>query len=282
METNNKKPNYFVRTLIVLFCIGLALMIGINFICVEPYGEIKSGIYFLLSIILVLVLAESFDNFSIGKLISINKVVKEKEAENKKLERKNSELISHLVSVTNTQTQKQQSTNVFGDFYADTKQELQPKKDPNDNVQELIDRIGNSLVITELENQIKAELSEKGLEVQSETDKVLLRHLAGTQLLLEFERIHNLIFGSQIYLLRQLNSLAPNGVIEDEVIRHFDRIKQQFNESFKEWTAEQYLSFLYSKLLITKDENSNIHLTNLGVEYLIWITRNGLREDKPL
>src|SRR5690606_27829846 len=118
MEANNKKPNYFVRTLIVLFCIGLALMIGINFICVEPYGEIKNGIYFLVSIILVLVLAESFDNFSIGKLISINKVVKEKEAENKKLERKNSELISHLVSVTNTQTQKQQSTNVFGDFYA--------------------------------------------------------------------------------------------------------------------------------------------------------------------
>jgi hypothetical protein len=257
-------------------------MIGINFICVEPYGEIKSGIYFLLSIILVLVLAESFDNFSIGKLISINKVVKEKEAENKKLERKNSELISHLVSVTNTQTQKQQSTNVFGDFYADTKQELQPKKDSNDNVQELIDRIGNSIVITELENQIKAELSEKGLKVQSETEKVLLRHLAGTQLLLEFERIHYLIFGSQIYLLRQLNSFAPNGVIEDEVIRHFDRIKQQFNESFKEWTAEEYLSFLYSKLLITKDENSKIHLTNLGVEYLIWITRNGLREDKPL
>jgi hypothetical protein len=283
METQEeKKTNYFVRTLIVLFCLGLASMIAINFLYVEPFGVIKSGMFFLLTILLVLVLAESFDNFSIGQIVSINREIKVKQEENKKLEQKNSELITHLISITNSQTQKQQSTNVFGDLYTETPKNLQPKKTKNDNVQELVDRIGNSIVITELENNIKRELKEKDLEVEDETAKVLLRHLAGTQLLLEFERIHSMIFGSQLFLLRQLNANIPNGVTEVEVFLHFEKVKQQFLESFKNWTAEQYLSYLYSKFLITKDAENNIHLTNLGVEYLIWITRNGLREDKPL
>lgn len=282
MEIPEKKPNYFVRTLIVLFALGIALMIGFNFIKVEPIGEIKTGVFFLLTILLVLVLSESFDNFSIGQIIAIKREFKVKQEENKKLEQKNSELISHLISITNSQTQKQQSTNVFGDFYSETPENLQPKKTKNDNVQELIDRIGNSIVITELENNIVQELKEKGLNIDGETDKVLLRHLAGTQLLLEFERIHPVIFGSQLYLLRQLNSAAPDGMTEEDVLLHFERVKQQFIDSFKSWTAEKYLAFLYSRILITKDDKNNIHLTNLGVEYLIWITRNGLREDNAL
>ena len=181
METQEeKKTNYFVRTLIVLFCLGLASMIAINFLYVEPFGVIKSGMFFLLTILLVLVLAESFDNFSIGQIVSINREIKVKQEENKKLEQKNSELITHLISITNSQTQKQQSTNVFGDLYTETPKNLQPKKTKNDNVQELVDRIGNSIVITELENNIKRELKEKDLEVEDETAKVLLRHLAGT------------------------------------------------------------------------------------------------------
>lgn len=51
--------------------------------CVEPYGEFKNGIFFLLSILLILVLAESFDNFSIGQIVSIKREIKNKEKENK-------------------------------------------------------------------------------------------------------------------------------------------------------------------------------------------------------
>ena len=81
-------------------------MIFFNFFCVEPYGEFKNGIFFLLSILLILVLAESFDNFSIGQIVSIKREIKNKEKENKKLEQRNTELISHIISITNTQTQK--------------------------------------------------------------------------------------------------------------------------------------------------------------------------------
>ena len=47
MENNPK--NWFVRILIILFCLGIASMIFFNFFCVEPYGEFKNGIFFLLS-----------------------------------------------------------------------------------------------------------------------------------------------------------------------------------------------------------------------------------------
>jgi hypothetical protein len=256
-------------------------MIGYNFICVEPIGEVKNGIYILLSMLLILVLAESFDNFSIGKLISIKREVEIKKEENKKLERKNSELITHLISITNNQNQKQQSTNVFGDYYSDNIKKQQPTKEQDNNVQELIDRIGDSLVIRDLENNIKAELQEKGLETESETAKVLLRHLAGTQLVLAFEKVHSLIFGSQIHLLKELNKAIPDGLPEAEVFTHFERVKQHFKEAFANWTEEQYLTFLYGHILINKDDNENLHITNFGVEYLTWVARNGMDENKP-
>lgn len=283
MSDTTKKTNYFVRTLIVLFCIGLAFMIGYNFFAVEPIGSLKEGIFILLAILLVLVLAESFDNFSVGKLISIQREVDVKKEENKKLEQKNAELISHILTISNTQNQKQQTTTVLGDYYTENKKESQPEKPSNDSVQELIDRIGNSIVITNLEESIKNELNDKGLEINGDTIKVLIRHLAGTQLLLEFERIHSHIFGSQIYLLRQLNKAIPNGLAESDVLLHFENVKKRYSESFFDWTSEIYLTYLYSRILITKAEDtSNIHITNLGVEYLTWITRNGIDDEKAL
>ena len=275
MENNPK--NWFVRILIILFCLGIASMIFFNFFCVEPYGEFKNGIFFLLSILLILVLAESFDNFSIGQIVSIKREIKNKEKENKKLEQRNTELISHIISITNPQTQKQQSTNIFREYYSDKPNVLQPVN--NDTVQELIDRIGNSVVIADIENNIKKELVEKGFDITGETTKVLLRHLAGSQLLLTFEKINIAIFGSQIRLLRLLNS--SDGISEEDVSQYYSKVRLQFSEILNSWELGDYLSFLYSSMLIIKQDN-NIYITNLGVEYLVWITKNRIKEDKPL
>ena len=281
MEENPKIPNYFVRVLIILFCIGLSIMIGFNFFCVDPVGEIRGGIFILISFILVLVLAESFDNFSIAKLVSFKREIKIKQEENRKLEQKNTELVAHLVNITSIQTQKQQSYNVFGDYYSDIPKNLQPTSN-NKNAQELLDRVENSIVISDIENRIKIELQEKNLSFEGETVQVLLRHLAGAKLFVEFERIHSLIFGSQIHLLKLLNAAVPDGYPELEVYEYFEAIKRQFNDVFVNWTAETYLKFLYSHVLIIKNDSNYIQITNLGVEYLVWITKSGLSEDKNL
>src|SRR3989338_5969914 len=65
--------------------------------------------------------------------------------------------------------------------------EAQREKSDPEAVQQLLDVVGNSIVITDLESRIKSNLNEKGLKTDGDAVKVLIRHLAGTQLLLSFE-----------------------------------------------------------------------------------------------
>lgn len=118
MDDPDKKENWFVRVLIVLFCLLLASMIAFSYFGVEPKGQINSGIVTLLLLLLILVLSESFDNFSIGKLISVTREAKRKEKEVQKLEKEKSELLSQLITISSTQHQTQQHTNVYGDYHA--------------------------------------------------------------------------------------------------------------------------------------------------------------------
>ncbi len=148
-------------------------------------------------------------------------------------------------------------------------------------VQQLLDVVGNSIVINEMEERIRNELSAKGMAVEGDVAKVLIKHLSGTQLLLEFERIHGSIFGSQIFLLKELNEVAGQGKTEEFIQNYIEHIQELYTEQLGEWTSEQYLDFLYSHLLIVSDAGQ-IHITNLGVEYLTWMVRNGRREDSAL
>jgi hypothetical protein len=159
--------------------------------------------------------------------------------------------------------------------------EAQREEQKKESVQQLLLAIGDSIVLQDIEGRIKADLQEKGLETDGDTIKVLIKHLAGTRVLLEFEQIHNLIFGSQIFLLKKLNEVAGQGKPIEFVANHFEHVKGLFPEQLGNWSLEQYLAFLIGRLLITTKGNI-FHITNLGVEYLTWMIRNGKREDNPL
>ena len=60
---DNRKLSTFSKFLISLFAFLLALMIGYNFIFVEPVGVLKNSNLVLILIILIIILSESFDNF---------------------------------------------------------------------------------------------------------------------------------------------------------------------------------------------------------------------------
>lgn len=136
MENTEKKTNWFVRCLIVAFCVLIAAMITFSYFYIEPKGEINLGVITLLSLLLVLVLSESFDNFSIDKLVSISREVKKKGQEVQKLEKDKADLLSQLITISNTQNQSQQHTNVYGDYHASkaatveraTEQEVQARE----------------------------------------------------------------------------------------------------------------------------------------------------------
>ena len=153
--------------------------------------------------------------------------------------------------------------------------------DKKEAVQELLDDIGTSIVLKDLEDRIKSDLLERDLEIKGDTITVLIKHLAATRILLSFEQIHNLIFGSQIFLLKKLNEVAGQGKPKEFIDSHYQHVHELFSEQLGSWTLEQYLSFLLGRSLITITDNT-YHITNFGVEYLTWIVRNGRREDKPL
>jgi hypothetical protein len=159
--------------------------------------------------------------------------------------------------------------------------ESQLEKTNNSAVQELLNVVQNTIVISDLEIQIKNDLSAKNLCFETDTAKVLIRHLAATQLLLSFEQIHGLIFGTQIHLLRKLNEVTGNGRSVDYVEGFIDKAKELNPDAIGSWSYKQYLSFLFDRLLIVQHDKY-IHISNLGVEYLIWIARAGKRDDNPI
>lgn len=159
--------------------------------------------------------------------------------------------------------------------------EAQREKKDTEAVQQLLDVIGNSIVVSDLEGRIKVELKDKGLNADGDTAKVLIRHLAGTQLLLSFEQIHSLIFGSQIFLLKRFNEAVGQGRPWEFVTGYIDRIKEAHGIELGAWSYDQYLEFMYGRMLIIR-HGEKVHITNFGVEYLTWIVRNGRIENKPL
>jgi len=178
-------------------------------------------------------------------------------------------LISRITSIDKSGIKASQTT------------EAQSEKQKKESVQELLLAIGDSIVLQDIEGRIKADLKEKGLETEGDTIRVLIKHLAGTRMFLEFEQLHDIIFGSQIILLKKLNEAAGQGKPIEFVATHFENVKGLFAKQLSDWSLEQYLAFLVRSSLITT-KGKVTHITNLGVEYLIWMIRNGKREDKPL
>lgn len=147
-------------------------------------------------------------------------------------------------------------------------------------VEELM-KFGDSNVTNELENYIRQDLIKRGLDTDNDTAKVLIRHLAATQLALDFEQIYNIIFGSQIFLLRRLNEVAGSGLDYEFIKNYFENVQDLFPEQLSRWTLEQYLDFLFKRTLITVKDN-NYHITIKGVDFLLWLTKTARSDNRLL
>ncbi|WP_250656961.1 winged helix-turn-helix domain-containing protein [Alkalimarinus coralli] len=150
------------------------------------------------------------------------------------------------------------------------------------SVDELLNVVGDSLVINDQEARIIADLESRGLDTSGDTVKVLVKHLAGAQLLAAFERIYSIIFGSQIELLKRLNELAGQGRSRQYVEQFFKETKTSAkNTAIAHWKLNQYLEFLFSNALIVQN-NDQYHITNLGGEFLAWLVKANKSEQRVL
>jgi uncharacterized membrane protein YeaQ/YmgE (transglycosylase-associated protein family) len=250
MADNLKPTNYFVRILLGVLCALIAGMILFRYLRVEPIGEISSGLLTLVGILVVLVLAESFDNFSIGKLIAISRDARKKEVENSKLEKLNASLLSQLIAISTSQSQRQSSTTVQGDYYATapvvgkaTETEVQEKE----NTESLA-----------LEETAARGTARPSMDWSKAEDIALERFLKQRNI-----HISNAIRDAKLSILQGIDSISTIQPIFDAYIKVVD------GETFIDIRPERLLSPIYRDRLYVmlshihhyrSSKNVNVHL----------------------
>ena len=141
---------------------------------------------------------------------------------------------------------------------------------------ENIKRIGTIPVLQQQVKSIENDLNKIHVG-EKETIELLTMHLAATQLVLLAEQVYRLIFGSQILLLKLLNT---SGAIPEEKLRHYyEDVKSRQPEFYATYSFEGYMGFMASHRLISKEGEYTI--TVIGKEFLKWITDAGVPENKP-
>lgn len=108
-----QKKNWFVRVLVILLILFIASIIVISYFFSINKFIITGQIICLICILVVLALAEIFDNFSIGNIIMLNRQYKNKEKELERSEKENRELRLQLTNVFSN-INANHNTNIFG------------------------------------------------------------------------------------------------------------------------------------------------------------------------
>ena len=142
-----------------------------------------------------------------------------------------------------------------------------------------VSSIGVPPVIQKQERLILNDLQKMQLSDEKSVD-LLIRHLAATQLLLNAEQTYRMIFGSQIVVLRHLNTYGPRTRSQIQAI--YDQVKMKHPELYSDYPFQQYLAFLTSQRLIaTEDQGETFQITDEGKEFLKWMTAASVLEEKP-
>jgi hypothetical protein len=156
--------------------------------------------------------------------------------------------------------------------------QIQENTDKKSSAEELM-RAFDSVVLLEGETLIKKDLEKRELNDKEAID-ILSRHLAATQLALRFEGIYSSIWGSQINLLKHLNSKAPLGdTVENIKSGYYDVAAMFYPDVYKSYSFDAYLYFLTSLTLIIKTDRG-YGITNLGRDFLIYLVQTGKSESR--
>jgi hypothetical protein len=137
MNSNNPSSPKIKKGVILLWFLIL-LIILISFLFGKPPYIVTFEITVLIALLVLLVLSEDFDSFSINKIITLSRSVKEKESTNNRLLKENFELRNQLISLSSNINQNHSNTHVTvnSSGYPDTTKVMQanePEKEEKRN-----------------------------------------------------------------------------------------------------------------------------------------------------
>jgi hypothetical protein len=144
---------------------------------------------------------------------------------------------------------------------------------------ELLRLVSNALV-TEQVDQILKDLDERQIRDAQDREKMLTHSLAACQLVLIFNDIYYLIFGSQLLLLQELNPHAPDGVPENDARKLYDAVAAKYSEFYSGYSFDHWLGYLENRNLVRRT-SGRVALTVLGREFLKYLVEVGRLMSKP-
>lgn len=161
-----------------------------------------------------------------------------------------------------------------GEVEAETQKDLQESDEDFEDAEGALAKDGE--LLGEMEKQYEARYA----ELEQNTQK-LIQELSLKELQLEFERIYNVIFGSQIRLL-ELVRTKPDGADWHCLSAYYEQVKRTNPGSFTNWAVDQYLQFLLTRKLIELDPAGYHRLTEKGSSFLSYLTNLKYPKNKEL
>ncbi len=131
-KEGKRKPIFEIIILLVI----IIPLIFISFMYSAYRFEITVPIIMLIALIVIVLLSNSFDNFQLGKVLTLSKNISEYKAKNEKLENEKNELINQFIHFS-IQSQHSSNTNINGVSLEELKKSISvekaTEKEINDN-----------------------------------------------------------------------------------------------------------------------------------------------------
>lgn len=134
--------------------------------------------------------------------------------------------------------------------------------------------LGRTPTIARIEKDLH--LSIQAYPEDQRTD-IALRVLAEARLMLLFERMYRVMFGSQIAGLKRLNERTTVPLVE--AIGYFEQVKEAYPDFYKDFGFADWIRFLQRENLVVVTEET-VEITDLARDFLLYLTVQGLPEDK--
>jgi hypothetical protein len=150
-------------------------------------------------------------------------------------------------------------------------QPVQPTEE-KEGVEEFLRTFDNPLLI-EAEQLILKDLKDRKIDTPADREKALIRALAANNLVLHFERVHGLIWASQLAAVRYLNS-RDDGIPVQDLMPLYESGKADFPAWYENYPFDKWLGFLVAFNLLTK-QDSRIFITVAGREFLKYLIATG-------
>jgi hypothetical protein len=126
---------------------------------------------------------------------------------------------------------------------------------------------------------IVAEYEEQIAEAD-QTVEDLQRDLAFTEIMLEFERIYRIVYGSQLAALRELKGALPAGLPRSGLEHHHRAARAKWGDAVLPADPAVWLSFLQAAGLAELRPDGGYYLTQKGDTFLNYINSRGY-PDQP-